>query len=134
VTPAGELASTRDGDPPTPGYPGRPANRRHGRFFGTGANRAPQGAKESSMYVNMHNPALPESGRAVARISMAIAVALALYFGLVVGTRWTLFEAPQLPEAVAASPAATRCATTPEFARTCESGLLVPAFVTRQPS
>ncbi len=42
-------------------------------------------------------------GHAIARLSVAVAIALGIYLGLVVGTQWTLFEAPQLPEAVAVS-------------------------------
>ena len=63
----------------------------------------------------------PIADHALPRTSLVITIAVAIYVGLVVGTHWTLFEAPPLPEAVAASYSAPqRCASGPQFALPCQ--------------
>ena len=66
------------------------------------------------------NHARLEHGPSLPRTSMIVAIVAAVLFGLVAGTRWTLFEAPLLPEAVAASYVApARCASAPEHVLPC---------------
>ena len=59
-------------------------------------------------------------GHAMPRTSRAVTFIVAVYVAVVVGTPWTLFDAPPLPHAVAADTVSpVRCASAPEFAYPC---------------
>ena len=62
----------------------------------------------------------PGSESTLPRTSMIVAITVAVFCGLVAGARWTLFEAPLLPEAVAASYVSSQhCVPAPEHALSC---------------
>jgi len=57
---------------------------------------------------------------AMPRSSRAVMLIVAVYVGVIVGTSWTLFDAPPLPHAVAADVVSpVRCASAPEIAYPC---------------
>ena len=69
----------------------------------------------------MHGNASQDVEGALPGVSLKVGLVAALLVALVVGTQWTLFEAPPLPEAVAASYVAPqRCTSAPEFALPCQ--------------
>jgi hypothetical protein len=68
------------------------------------------------------------NGSELPRTSLVAALAIALYVALGIGAPWLLFEAPALPEAVAATRnVAPRCASAPEFGYPCAIRPSVPA-------
>lgn len=72
------------------------------------------------MNANLHVDTWLAPEHAMPRTSRALTFVVAIYVAVVVGTPWTLFEAPPLPHAVAAdivSP--VRCASAPEIAYPC---------------
>ena len=57
---------------------------------------------------------------AMPRTSRAVTFIVAVYVAVIVGTPWTLYEAPPLPHAVAADIVSPmRCASAPEIAYPC---------------